>query len=240
MSARSRPHQWRACFVTERREPDEVARAGALPALGRGLLLGVGMFTAVITVIAMLGGYRVDGWGSATSLVAVLGFMTAAAVGEEVLFRGVLFRIIEERAGTWGALVLSGLVFGLAHLFNPHADLWGALAIAVEAGGMLGAAYVATRTLWVPIGLHFGWNVAEAGIFGTVVSGQNESQGLLDGVMSGPALLSGGDFGPEASLASLVAGLALTAVFMRLARRRGRLVPRRPSAATGPVATITA
>jgi hypothetical protein len=157
--------------------------------------------------------------------------MAAAAVTEELLFRGILFRFVEGRIGTWGALMLSGLLFGAAHLPNPHASLWSALAIAVEAGGMLAAAYVATRNLWVPIGLHFGWNFAEGGIFGAGISGNSAPEGLLRSAMSGPSALSGGEFGPEASLYAVVAGLSVTIVFMWLARRRGHIVPRRRRAA---------
>ncbi|MEO3924172.1 CPBP family intramembrane glutamic endopeptidase [Micromonosporaceae bacterium B7E4] len=224
---------------TERRAPVEVAGKGAGAAVGRGLLIGVGMFAAVIANIALLGGYRIDGMGSAAGALAVLGFMAAAAVTEELIFRGILFRIVEERIGTWGSLVLTGLLFGLAHLFNAHATLWGAIAIAVEAGGMLAAAYAATRTLWLPIGLHFGWNFAQAGVFGTTTSGRTGPEGLLDGVLSGPTLLSGGEFGPEASLYAVLAGVLLTIVFMWLARRRGHLVPRRRrTARTDPTATL--
>ncbi|MEV4176043.1 type II CAAX endopeptidase family protein [Nonomuraea sp. NPDC049709] len=212
---------------SERRAPVEVAAKGAVAATVRGMLIGVGMFAAVIVNIAFLGGYRIDGMGSVPGAVALVGFMAAAAVTEELLFRGILFRIVEERTGTWMALVLTGVLFGLAHLFNAHASLWGSIAIAIEAGGMLAAAYAATRTLWVPIGLHFGWNFAAAGIFGTEVSGNGATQGLLNGVTSGPALLTGGDFGPEASPYAVVFGLLLTVVFMWLARRRGNVVPLR-------------
>jgi len=217
---------------TERRVPLEVARPGAAGALGRGALIGLAMFAAVIGSIAVLGHYRVDGWGSASGAVTLLGVMAAAAATEELIFRGVLFRVIEERVGTWLALALTSLLFGAAHLFNPHATVWGALAIAVEAGGMLGAAYVATRNLWVPIGLHFAWNFAEGGVFGTGVSGTDSPQGLLHGVLSGPTVLSGGEFGPEASLFSLLAGVVVMAAFLRLARRRGHLVPLRRREAT--------
>ncbi len=223
---------------TEHRTPVEVAMTGAGAALGRGMLIGFGMFAAVIAIIAILGGYRVEGWGSVSGAVALSGVTAAAAVTEELIFRGILFRIVEERIGTWLALVLTGLLFGLAHLVNPHATAWGALAIAVEAGGMLGAAYVATRTLWVPIGLHFAWNFAEGGIFGTGVSGTNAPQGLLHGVLSGPTVLSGGGFGPEASLYALLAGVVVTALFLRLAHRRGHLVPLRRRT-TGVGATVT-
>lgn len=218
---------------SERRAPTEVAARGAAGALARGTLIGVAMFAAVIVNIALVGGYRIDEPGSLAGAAGLLGFMAAAAVTEELLFRGILFRLVEERTGTWIALALTGLLFGLTHLFNPHASLWGAIAIAIEAGGMLAAAYAATRTLWVPIGVHFGWNFAAAGIFGTEVSGGGVAQGLLHGVTSGPTLLSGGSFGPEGSLYAVLFGLLLTIAFMWLARRRGNVVPfRRRATAT--------
>jgi membrane protease YdiL (CAAX protease family) len=125
------------------------------------------------------------------------------------------------------------------HLVNPDATLWGATAIAIEAGFMLAACYAATRNLWVPIGLHFGWNFALGGISGATVSGNGESKGLLDATFSGSTLVTGGDFGPEGSLYTLAAGVALTVVFMWLAHRRGHIVPRRRSAAGDPAATAT-
>ncbi|GAB2975215.1 lysostaphin resistance A-like protein [Saccharothrix stipae] len=217
---------------TERRAPVEVVGRGAGPAFGRGLLIGLGMFGAVIANIAFLGGYEVLGWGSAGGAVALLGFTAAAVVVEELIFRGILFRVVEQRIGTWGSLALTGLLFGAAHLFNPHATWWTASAIAVEAGFMLAAAYAATRNLWVPIGVHFGWNFAQGGIFSTSVSGGDAPQGLLDGVTSGPLLLSGGEFGPEASAYSVLAGVVVTVVFLWLAHRRGNLVPPRRRSAT--------
>ncbi|GGW87365.1 CAAX amino protease [Streptomyces malachitofuscus] len=211
---------------TERRTVTEVAREGAVSAVARGVLIGVVMFGCVIANIALLGHYEVDGLGSVTGAVGLAGFMAAASVTEELLFRGVLFRIIEERAGTWLALVPTSVLFGLWHMANPDASLWGVVVITLGAGTMLAAAYAATRNLWVPIGVHFGWNYAASGIFSTEVSGNDTQQGLLDSATSGPTLIGGGDFGPEASVYALVFGVLLTIAFLWLARRRGNLVPR--------------
>ena len=225
---------------TERREPAELGHDGWGGKLARGTLIGFAMFAAVIANIAFLGGYHVEGLGSPTGALGLLGFMAAAAVTEELLFRGVLFRIVEERTGTWIALVLTGVVFGAMHLANPDASLWGATAIAIEAGFMLAACYAATRNLWVPIGLHFGWNFAAGGIFSVVVSGNGDSKGLLEASTSGPVALSGGDFGPEGSLYTVLAGVALTVVFLWLAKRRGHIVPRRRRTTEAPAtATVT-
>lgn len=220
---------------TERREVTEVGRPGAAAAVGRGLLIGLGMFAAVIANIALLGSYDVAGWGSVSGALALFGFTAATAVTEELMYRGVLLRIIEGRLGSYAALALTSVLFGLSHLLNANATVWGAIAIAIEAGGMLGAAYIATRTLWLPIGIHFAWNFAEGGIFGTEISGNNTPQGLLDGVLSGSSMVTGGAFGPEGSVYSVAAGLIATIAFLWLARRRGTIVAprrRRTAAAT--------
>nr|WP_240897000.1 CPBP family intramembrane glutamic endopeptidase [Kineococcus vitellinus] len=210
---------------TERRAPAELLFPGAGRALGRGALIGSALFAGVVAVMAVLGDYRVDGWGSASGAVALLGFSAAAAVTEEVLFRGVLFRVVEVWLGSWPALVLTAALFGASHLFNPHASLWGAVAITVEAGAMLAAAYVATRTLWLPIGVHFAWNFAEGGVFGTSVSGTDQPQGLLHSTLSGPTWVTGGEFGPEAGVFSVLLCSTATVGFLLLARHRGNLRP---------------
>ncbi|MFE0520294.1 CPBP family intramembrane glutamic endopeptidase [Streptomyces sp. NPDC058954] len=223
---------------TEGRPVTELAREGARGALYRGTVIGVVMFGCVIANIAFLGDYDVHGFGSLTGAIGLVGFMAGAAVTEELMFRGLLFRLVERRLGTYAALTLSSVLFGAAHLFNEHATLLGAIAIAIEAGGMLGAAYAATRTLWLPIGLHFGWNFAESGIFGTEVSGNGATHGLLDASTSGSTLITGGEFGPEASLYSMLFGALVTIAFLMLARRRGHLVPRRRAERVAALATL--
>jgi membrane protease YdiL (CAAX protease family) len=210
-----------------RREPAELRLSKARPELRRGALLGLGLFSLVLAVLVTGGGYEVTGWGSFGGALTTLGVMTCVAVTEELAFRGALFRILEEKTGTWGALVASGLVFGVLHLVNPDATVWGAFAIAVEAGLLFGAVYAATRSLWLPIGLHLGWNMAEGGIFGTTVSGSDEGPGsLINATVSGPEALTGGSFGPEAGIIAIVVCLIPTVWFLRLAKRRGRFYAR--------------
>ena len=209
----------------EQREVPEVGRATLRSQLPRGTALGIGLFAVTILLIFVSNGYRVHGWGSAGDMIATFGLMAGVATGEELLFRGVLFRIVEEWAGTVVALTVSAVLFGGLHLLNPHATVWGALAIAVEAGVMLGAAYAATRTLWLPIGLHLGWNFAELGLFGTTVSGSDGAAGgLLRGAAHGPAIISGGEFGPEASIFSILVCVTAAVLLLRSARRSGRIV----------------
>ena len=212
---------------TERCPVTELAGAKSARRLGLGALIGTGLFCLVIATIAALGSYRIDGIDSPAGAVGLLGVMAMVSVGEELMFRGVLFRKVEEWTGTWIALPVTSVVFGLLHIINPNATLWGAILIALTGGAMLASAYIATRNLWVPIGLHFGWNFAQGGIFSTEVSGNETPPGLLDSATSGPELISGGVFGPEGSIFTLIFCSMLTLVFLVMAHRRGHLVARR-------------
>jgi len=152
--------------------------------------------------------------------------MCTVAVTEEVLFRGVIFRLLERRGGTWIALAVSALLFGLVHLVNPGATIWGAVAIAIEAGLMLGAAYAVTGSLWLPIGLHLGWNVTIVAIFGTIPSGSHARDALVTATTDGPVWLTGGGFGPEASVIAVLVCSIATAALLVAARRRRRILGR--------------
>jgi uncharacterized protein len=191
----------------------------------RGFLLGVGLLTAVTGTLWACGAYQLVGLGEgagARALGHALVLFFLVAVFEEVLFRGVVFRLLEQGLGTWAALALSALLFGFIHFANPGATTLSALAIALEAGVLLAAAYVATRSLWVPIGLHTAWNFFEGPVYGARVSGV-ELPSVFDARLVGPAWLTGGDFGPEAGLPAVILGAALGVLFLVLAARRGQL-----------------
>ncbi|WP_329454857.1 CPBP family intramembrane glutamic endopeptidase [Streptomyces sp. NBC_01497] len=214
-------------YLEGRRKPQELALGTARYGLRVGTVLGLGLFSVTIALVAVAGGYHVRGWGSIGGALTTLGLMSCVAVAEELAFRGSLFRVLEEKTGTWGALAVSGLIFGGLHLMNKDATIWGALAIAIEAGMMLGAVYAATRSMWLPIGLHLGWNMAEQGIFGASVSGAgNGSGGLLSSSVSGSAALTGGSFGPEASIPAILVCTVATVLFLRAAKRQGRIFTR--------------
>src|SRR5262249_43241830 len=159
--------------------------------------------------------------GVGTLLSVVLALLSAIAAGtiEEIVFRGVVFRLLEEWGGTWAALAISSLLFGAIHLLNPRATALGAIGVVFLGGILLAAAYVLTRRLWLPIGIHAGWNFAEGGIFGLPTSGL-ASTGIVRGEIVGPEWLSGGGFGPEASIVAVLVCAALgTLLLVRAARR---------------------
>ena len=190
----------------------------------RGAVLALVLMSAMVAVAALAGAYKVSGWGGSTSLSMLL--FTAglqAAISEEILARGVLFHFLEQFGGSWFALAASSAIFGLLHLGNANATLFSALAIAVEAGILLGGAYMLTRNLWLAIGLHFGWNFTQGYIWDVPVSGF-QVDGLVDAHSAGPELLSGGMFGLEASVIALAIATPLGAWFVYRAAQKGNLV----------------
>ena len=204
---------------TEGCRPKDLPMRRLAPDTSIGFGIGVLYFILVTGAIALLGGYRIDGlnW-NVPALVKTLFSFLVVAVGEEVLFRGIVFRMIDERWGTAVALIASALIFGFVHITNDNATVWSSVAIAVEAGLLLAAAYKWSGTLWVPIGIHWAWNFFQGPIFGFAVSG-NDTPSLIQPLIDGPAWLTGGSFGAEASVPAFVLGLAFAIVFL-LAKRR--------------------
>lgn len=211
----------------ERRRLRELDLRRLLPDGPLGLAAGAALFSAVVGVLWLLGSYHVVGTNpNAHWLAAALTVGLGAGIGEEIMFRGVLYRIVEEGLGSWIALGISALFFGAVHLGNPGATLWAGAAIAIEAGILFGLLYLVTRSLWVCMGLHAAWNFMQGTVYGIPVSGTH-ADGWLVSNRSGPDWLSGGVFGAEASVVALTLCLLVSAVLLAVAVRRGLLVPPR-------------
>lgn len=211
----------------EQRSADELGSAHAVPLTLGGVAIGVLLFCAVIATLWVLRVASFHGFDTSNRLAVIAAVSAAAAIGEEIVFRGVVYRLFEEGFGTGVAVLLSGALFGLLHAGNKGATLESSLAIALEAGVLLASAYALTRSLWLPIGLHFGWNFTEGGIFGTSVSGGDTGGGLLNVRLVGPDALTGGAFGPEASLPAVGVCLTTAIVILVLAEQRGQWQPLR-------------
>ena len=208
----------------ERRPVTELALRGAWKEVGAGLLMGGLLFASVMGVLAALGALHVAGRNPASAAASMLPALGLAAIGEEIMFRGVIFRILEAWLGSWIALALSALLFGFAHAGNPGASVLTSSAVAIEAGVLLGAAYMLTRRLWLVMALHFAWNYTQGGVFSIAVSGV-ASQGLLSTQLSGPDWLTGGAFGAEASVVAVACCVLLCGVLLAIVARQGRFVP---------------
>jgi len=141
-------------------------------------------------------------------------------MGEELMMRGYGFQILLAHLGPWATIIPCGVLFALLHTANPNAS-WLGLANTAGFGVLFGYAFVRSRDLWLPAGLHFGWNITLP-LFGANVSGLRMNVAGHDMVWTAGNLWSGGAYGPEASLLTSIV-MILLAVYIWKAPRNPRM-----------------
>jgi len=189
-----------------------------------GFFIPAPLFALIFTIQWGLGWLTIEGWGWAagsitlTMLGVLLGLVGFLAVGfyEELLFRGYYLQNLRDGSGLVIALFLSSAIFALAHLGNFSSSIASSIGI-FAAGFFLAYGWIRTGALWLPIGLHIGWNFFQGPIFGFAVSGTPTPSIVVHSV-EGPELLTGGAFGPEAGLIVLPL-MALGSLFIWLYTR---------------------
>jgi abortive infection protein len=209
-------------FLERRRSIYELS-SRRLGGLGIGLAGGAVAILVCCGIIALAGGYQ---WSVAENsdlgdiAVVILGAGIGAGIAEELVFRGIAYRLMEQLFGTWAAFVGSGLLFGIMHITNPGSSLWGGISVALAGGLLFGVIYALTRSLWVTIGYHAAWNVVQGPLLGVPVSG-NELPAFLQTTVNGPDWLTGGAFGAEGSVITVVLMFGVTIALVVLLVRRG-------------------
>lgn len=214
---------WLLARVIERRKLDELDWRKS-PQLVWGLLAALSLFSLVTLELWAAGAYSITALGDAPLWTLFLLTAVAPGITEEIISRGILFRLTEEGLGTWIALAVSALFFGFAHSFNPGATPWTSAAISIEAGLLFGLLYHVTRSLWWCIGLHAGWNFVQGAVFGIPVSGIRVD-GIADSTMQGPDWLDGGGFGAEASVLTVLTCCIASLLLLRRMLRDRSVVP---------------
>jgi len=208
----------------ERRPARELGRLDAVREFGIGFGFSGAMIVTCVLLIMLFGSYQVTALHSPGILVYAFVATAFFALLEDLLFRAILFRGIEERLGTWPAIVLVASLFGLFHLGNENASVSSSVALAV--GDLsLAAAFVLTRRIWMVWGVHVGWNFFQEKIFGMANSGFEASHNLLDAAIAGPTWVTGGAFGVENSVPGVLTSLAVGILLMAWAYRKGQVVP---------------
>ena len=172
--------------------------------LAAGILWGIALMSSVFLVVYVAGGVTITGvqlpWGTLATLAII---MILVGINEELYVRGYLLTSFMESTNKYVALLITSLIFSASHLFNPNWTLIG-LANIILAGLLLGIYFVHRRNLWFPIGLHFSWNFFQGAVFGSQVSGV-PTPSILQTEVVGSELLTGGEFGFEASLVATAA-----------------------------------
>lgn len=188
--------------------------------LFKGFLTGTVYMSLTVATIALLGCYAIEEFNfDWHEMYRWLVIFMIVAIGEEIIFRGILYKRIASISNPIVALLISGLLFGLAHISNEDATLWSSIAIAIEAGGLLAASYMWSKSLLFPIGIHWAWNFVQGYVYGSPVSGLDVNS-LITSKFSGNEYISGGSFGPEASVVAVVMGILFTWYFIRESLRK--------------------
>jgi membrane protease YdiL (CAAX protease family) len=197
----------------------------------RDLLAGIGItgliMSSIYAVEAVLGWLHFEAfaWQNeapgaiAGSLLLYLAIYLAVGWQEELLCRGYWLQNMSEGLGTGWGVLLSSWVFALLHAFNPNSSP-AAVFLLIASGLFLACGYLRTRQLWLPIGLHIGWNFFEGPVFGFAVSGTSPFT-LINQTPTGPEFLTGGAFGPEAGLIVLPALLVGIVLIYWYTKERG-------------------
>lgn len=209
----------------EHRRPSELAGIPGIALLPVGLIVGIAVISGYVLILSMAGAARLTGGvasGGFLKLSNELLVPWLTAVGEELVFRAVLFRITEQMLGTAAAVVISAALFALFHAANPGADFFALTMLALGMGGLLALAFAATRNLWFPIGLHMGWNIAEGFLYGLPNSGLTDPLKLAHTTITGQPALTGGSFGPEGSVILAVLGMSVSAILLWITLRAHR------------------
>lgn len=208
----------------DKRALTEFSVNGLAKNLTIGILIGFVLQSFTILVMYLNGNYSVVNINPVSFILIPFAIMFTVAIIEEILVRGIIFRILEEKLGSYISLTISSVLFGIFHLANPHGTLISGICI-TTAGFMLAAAFIYSRNLWMPIALHFAWNFTQSGIFGAITSGNEKTSSLLEAKIQGPEFITGGEFGPEGSIQAIVFCALGTILLLALSQKQNKIIP---------------
>lgn len=208
----------------EKREIKEFSKVGLFRNLSIGFFLGILLQSLTILVIYLKGGYSIVSINPILFLVPPLAMSFTSAIFEETLIRGIIFRITEEKLGSYFALIISAILFGAMHLSNPNSSLTAAIGLAIQAGLLLASAYIYSRNLWFPITIHFAWNFTQSAIFGANVSGNTVSKTFITSKIEGAEWFTGGQFGPEGSIQATIFCFIVTIILLVLSQKEDKII----------------
>ena len=218
-----------ACYIYlfrwyEKRPVEELSGSSFLEYGLMGFLGGILLQSLFIFFIYAGGTYLVNAVNSASVLVKPFAFALTAGFVAEIIIIGIVFRLWELQAGTLVALLTFIVLFALLHINAKGATFISVMATAMNAGLLLLASFIYSRSLWLPVFLHVGWDFAEPGIFGGINPSTSLTQSLLTSKIDGNSLLTGGVSGPQDSLPSMLFCLFLGLMFLVLAKRKGNFI----------------
>ena len=189
-----------------------------------GIFLGFSTISLVILLLYALGYYSIIAITDYGYLLQPLSILVAAALIEEILFRGILYRILENWLGTFIALFIMAFLFELPHTFNDNATFLSFL-LGVIFGLTHGLMFTYTKRIWLPFAFHLGWNFAQP-FYGSNLSGLEDLGYVIKAKFEGPKLLIGTNYGIEDSIISIILLTLICSAFLYASMKNGKITRR--------------
>lgn len=204
----------------EKRSIKEFSVKGVAKMIIIGILIGAVLQSLTMLVIVLYGGFEIVSVNAVSNMITPFAIAFSVAIFEEILIRGIIFRIMEEKFGSYISLLISAIIFGALHLVNPNSTIISSLCVGMEAGVLLGVAFIYTRNLWFPIAIHFAWNFVQSGVFGAITSGNEKNSSLLTTKITGLPIITGGEFGPEGTIQAIAFCFLASFILLQLCKNR--------------------
>jgi membrane protease YdiL (CAAX protease family) len=216
-------YMWRAyCRIIEKREAYELGTRRALPEFLLGVILALSVVGTTVFIFFQAGIYQIGSFNAPLIIVSSLATYMTGSLMQEIVARLIVYRLTEEFLGTWAAIAISALFFGIAHAANPNQTALSTFNLIITSFLFIGP-FMLSRRVWMVLGMHFGWNFTQTGIFGMPNSGI-PIPGYITPIIDGPDWLTGGSVGIENSVLTVGLSLVLSAILMVVVIRRGQIV----------------
>ncbi|MEP4531543.1 MAG: type II CAAX endopeptidase family protein [Cyclobacteriaceae bacterium] len=206
----------------EKRQTHELSKKNIILELSSGFFLGFLILSCVFLILYLLGYYEVTQFTGFSYFLAPFSFLVIAALIEEILFRAILYRILENWIGTYIALFIISVLFELPHIFNDNVTLLSVI-LGLLFGFAHGIMFSYTKRIWLPFAFHLGWNLAQP-FYGSSLSGIDDIGSVLEAKFYGPKLITGSVYGVEDSILSIVLLLIVCIIFLKLSIRENKIV----------------
>lgn len=210
--------------IYEKREVFELSLKNFLKYFTTGFGIGTVLQILVVVVFYLFGAYKIISFNSVYYLLtsSTMGF--SPGFEEEILFRGIILRNLEESLGSYIALIISAALFGLIHISNPGANWFVVLGISLSGGLLLGSAYIYSKSLWLPIGIHTAWNYIQFSLQGYRAGDEQSMTSFIVTKISGPEWLVGTGYGVNVTYLEIFLCLIVTFIFLYLAHKNNRII----------------
>jgi uncharacterized protein len=208
----------------EKRKITELSSATFGGNANLGFFTGFILQSLFIFVIFLAGDYTIVRVNAFSDMMPAFIMAFTAGFVAEIIIIGIVFRLVEKQFGTGVSITIMLILFIIAHSGVKDGNLISVLSTSINAGLLLPAAYVFSRSLWLPIFMHFAWDFTEPGIYGAINPSISITKSLFDSKISGSRLITGGPLGPQNSIQALIICLVLGLIFLWLAKMKGNMI----------------